>query len=152
MYYKVGDIIGENVDCTSKGEEYEISKDVIMHDMHNSAVFAKEEKLALTKVVKLLREANTTVFTICFTCKVDEKEVQEKLKKISEKDFKDAKSLAKQIFIGREKTSVARLSKSENHLGRSLVLDLASGGRIYALVDHRNIKWVILKNVKYIVN
>jgi hypothetical protein len=63
-----------------------------MHDMHNSAVFAKEEKLALTKIVKLLREANTAVFTICFTCKVDEKEVQEKLKKISEKDFKEGLS------------------------------------------------------------
>ena len=66
---------GENVDCTSKGQEYEISKDVIMYDMHSSSVFDKEEKLALTKVVKLLREANTTVFTICFTCKVDDKEV-----------------------------------------------------------------------------
>ena len=78
MYYKVGDINGNDVDCTSKGEEYEISKDVIMYDMHNSDVFAKEEKLALTKVVKLLREANTTVLTICFTCKVAKKEVQER--------------------------------------------------------------------------
>ena len=129
-----------------------VSRDVLEHEMYNSKVFGKEEKLALTKVVKLLREANTTVFTICFTCKVDEKEVQEKLKKVSEKDFKDAKNLAKEIFVGREKTIVARLSKSENHLGRSLVLDLAAGGRVYASVDHRNIKWVILKNVKYIVN
>jgi hypothetical protein len=129
-----------------------VSRDVLEHEMYNSKVFGKEEKLALTKVVKLLREANTTVFTICFTCKVDDKEVQEKLKKVSEKDFKDAKNLAKEIFVGREKTIVARLSKSENHLGRSLVLDLAAGGRVYASVDHRNIKWVILKNVKYIVN
>ena len=129
-----------------------VSRDVLEHEMYNSKVFGKKEKLALTKVVKLLREANTTVFTICFTCKVDEKEVQEKLKKVSEKDFKDAKNLAKEIFVGREKTIVARLSKSENHLGRSLVLDLAAGGRVYASVDHRNIKWVILKNVKYIVN
>ena len=128
-----------------------ISKDVLEHEMYNSKVFGKEEKLALTKVVKLLRDANTTVFSICFTCKVDEKEVQEKLKKVSEKDFKDVKNLAKQIFVGREKTIVARLSKSENHLGRSLVLDLAAGGRVYASVDHRNIKWVILKNVKYSV-
>ena len=49
-----------------------------MHGMHNSTVYAKEEKLALTKVVKLLREANTTVLTICFTCKVAKKEVQER--------------------------------------------------------------------------
>ena len=132
MYYRVGHINGKDVDCRSKSEDYEINKDVIMHDMHNSEVFAKEEKLALTKVVKLLKEANTTVFTICFTCKVDDKEVQDKLRKISEKDFKNSKGLAKEIFVGREKILVARLSKSENHLGRSLVLNLEIGGKAYA--------------------
>lgn len=50
--------------------------------------------------------------------------------------------------MGKEKTIVGRLSKSENHLGRSLVHDLTQG-RNYALVDHRNINWLIVKNVKY---
>jgi len=47
--------------------------------MHNAGVFAKEEKLALTKVVKILKEAKSTAFTISFNCKIDEKAVQEKL-------------------------------------------------------------------------
>jgi hypothetical protein len=43
--------------------------------MFNSEVFERTEKLPLTKIVKILREAHTKVFTINFNCKVDEKEV-----------------------------------------------------------------------------
>jgi hypothetical protein len=57
--------------------------------------------------------------------------------------------VAKEIFVGKESTVVGRLSNSENHLGRSLVVSFNKGP--YAQVDHRNIKWLILKNVKYIV-
>ena len=119
--------------------------------MYNSEAYEREEKQSLTNVVKILRDANTTVFTINFNCKVDEKEVHKKLKSISEKDFKDTNKLAKEIFLGKEKTIVGRLSKSENHLGRSLVLDLVRGNS-YALIDHRSINWLIVKNTKYIVN
>lgn len=118
--------------------------------MHNAAVFAKEEKLALTKIVKLLKEAHSTAFTVCFTCKVDEKAVQEKLQKLSEKEFKDTKNLAKELLLGRESTVTGRLSNTEGKLGRSLVR--AFDGAPYAQVDHRTIKWLIFKNVKYIVN
>jgi len=44
---------------------------------------------------------------------------------------------------------VGRLSKTEGKLGRSLVVGL--DGARFSQVDHRTIKWLILKNVKYIV-
>jgi hypothetical protein len=47
--------------------------------MYNANVFATEEKLSLTKVAKILEEANTTCFTVCFHAKVDEKVIKEKL-------------------------------------------------------------------------
>lgn len=150
-YYKIDQIQGENVICKQDGKLITISRDVVEHEMYNAKVFAKEEKIALTKVVKILREANTTVFTVCFTCKVDEKELQEKLKKANDKDLKNARNLAKDLFVGKEKTIVGRLSKSENHLGRSLIVCFDQHGQPYAQVDHRNIKWLILKNVKYVV-
>jgi hypothetical protein len=34
--------------------------------MQNASVFAKEEKLALTKVAKILEDAHTACFTVCF--------------------------------------------------------------------------------------
>ena len=42
------------------------------------------------------------------------------------------------------------MSKAEGKFGRSLVIDLGSEG--YRQVDHRTIKWLIIDNVKYIVN
>ncbi len=56
-------------------KDIEISRDIIENDMHNAGVFAKEEKLPLTKVVKVLKEANSAAFTICFNTKVDEKAI-----------------------------------------------------------------------------
>lgn len=75
-------------DATSNGIGYRISTHVFFHEMHNASVFDKEEKLSLTKVVKILKEAHSAIFTICFNCKVDEKSVRDRLKNLSEKDFK----------------------------------------------------------------
>jgi hypothetical protein len=90
--------------------------------MQNSSVFDKEEKMALTKVVKVLKEAGSTVMTICFNCKVDEKVVIEKMKGCSKEELKDSKTLAKEILTGKESTVIGRLSKTENNLGRSLIV------------------------------
>lgn len=51
--------------------------------MHNACVFASTEKLALTKVARILEEAKTACFTVCFTTKVDEKLIKEKLSKLT---------------------------------------------------------------------
>ena len=59
--------------------------------MHNSHVFAEEEKLPLTKVAAEFANCKSKAFTVCFTAKVNEKNVAEKLKDLSDKDFKDSK-------------------------------------------------------------
>jgi len=118
--------------------------------MYNASVYAKEEKLALTKVVKILKEANSTAFTVNFNCKVDDKAVQEKLEGASAQDLKDAKAFTKQLLLGRESTITGRLVKTEGKLGRSLVLGLERANN-FAQVDHRHINWLIFKNVKYVV-
>jgi hypothetical protein len=51
--------------------------------MYNASVFASTEKLALTKVARILEEAKTACFTVCFTTKVDEKLIKEKLSKLT---------------------------------------------------------------------
>jgi len=53
-----------------------ISRDILEYEMHNASVFASEEKLALTKMAQILEnEINSTCFTVCFNCKIDEKDV-----------------------------------------------------------------------------
>lgn len=89
--------------------------------MHNANVFDKEEKLALTKVVKMLKTAQSTAFTVCYTCKIDEKQIKEKFSALSEIEYADLKTVAKNILIGKESIVTGRLSSTEGKLGRSLV-------------------------------
>ena len=57
--------------------------------------------------------------------------------------------MVKDLVQGKEITITGRLSKTMNKLGRSLIVDLPSRG--YRTVDHRTIKWIVVKNVKYVV-
>jgi hypothetical protein len=57
--------------------------------MNNASVFAKEEKLALTKVANILQDAHTACFSVCFLAKVDEKAVKDKLQSLSAADLQD---------------------------------------------------------------
>jgi hypothetical protein len=121
--------------------------------MYNASVFATTEKMSLTKVAGVLGEANTACFTVCYTCKVDEKAVKERLAKVTAAELKDKaklRALAQEIMEGKETTIVGRLSKAMGKLGRSLIIDLPTQG--YRLVDHRTLKWLIIKNVKYVVS
>ena len=95
--------------------------------MFNASCFGKEEKLALTKVVKILRDAKSTAVTICFNKKVDEKLLQERLAKVTQDELKNSKKLAQELLTGEEKTLTARLSKTEGKLGRSLMVNLPRG-------------------------
>lgn len=118
--------------------------------MYNAAVYAKEEKLALTNVVKILKEANSVAFTINYNLKVDDKAIKDRLSTITENEYKDFKKLSKELLLGQEKTFVGRLTKTEGKLGRSLILSIPDYN--FISVDHRTINWLILKNVKYLVN
>lgn len=72
-YYKVKKIEGDQVECRSEGNNITISREILEYEMYNACIFAKEEKLPLTKVVKVLKDAHSTAFTINFNCKVDDK-------------------------------------------------------------------------------
>ena len=78
--------------------------------------------------------------------------MQEKLASVKAATLKDpatAKSLAKELLVGKETTIVGRLSKAEGRMGRSLVIDLPTQG--YRQVDHRTLKHLVIDNVKYAV-
>ena len=53
---------------------------------------------------------------------------------------------------GKKVLIVGHLVKSDSQLGRSLVIDLnAPIGHNYRLIDHRTIKEIVFRNVKYIL-
>jgi hypothetical protein len=47
--------------------------------MNNASVFASVEKVTMTRAAEILQDVHTACFTICFTVKVDEMAVQERL-------------------------------------------------------------------------
>lgn len=129
-----------------------IGRDLIddrAYGFHNASLYTKEERLPMTKLVEILHTANNTAFTVNFNCKVQEKDIGERLATVTAAE-KGGKALAKELLQGREVTVVGRLSSSENNLGRSGVVVFAGSQSPYVQVDHRGINWIILKGVKYI--
>jgi hypothetical protein len=148
-YFRVTKIDGDEITTQSSDHEVLVSRDILESEMYNASVYAKEEKLPITKVVKVLKEAHSTAFTISFNCKIDEKAVAQKLESCTAQEFKDAKKLAAELLTGKETIFTGRLTKTEGKLGRSLVVALNAYN--FASVDHRTINYLIIKNVKYIV-
>ena len=60
------------------------------------------------------------------------------------------KEITKNVVEGEECTIIGHLLKCDNHLGRSLVIDLeAPKENQIRQVDHRTIQSIILRNVKF---
>lgn len=78
-YYLTSDIKGDQVITKCSGKDIAVSKDILEYEMYNASVFATEEKITLTQMAELLEEANSTCFTVCFTSKVDESLVRDRL-------------------------------------------------------------------------
>ena len=117
--------------------------------MNNANVFDQEEKISKTALATKLAETGSEVIQVCFTTKPNEKVAAEVLSqlKAAPKNVAQAKDLIEQCLQGRERTITCYLVKSENNLGRSSIIELATGG--FKQVDHRSIKWLIVNNVKY---
>ena len=86
-----------------------------------------------------------------FRKKIDPKDVEETLSKVKESDLKD-KALAKYLCDGKQVTMTCFKTKSEDDLGRSLVIDLAQEwGKGFRQIDHRTVEELIIYGVKYTV-
>jgi hypothetical protein len=105
-YYKVTNINGDEIMTVCNAQKTKLSRDLIENEMYNPCVYAKEEKVALTKLVQLLNEANSVPLNISFSVKNEENKVNELLHSLKESDFKNKKTLAQKL-MGDEKTIVA---------------------------------------------
>lgn len=150
-YFKIQEALSDNKVLTKcDDKEILVSRDILEYEMNNANVFASEEKVPLTKIAQILEsEVHSTCFTVCFNCKVDEKEVKSKLASLKKEELSDAKKLAKEILSGKETTLVGHIAKSDSKMGRTLMIELNQHG--FRQIDHRSIKWFIVKNVKYVV-
>jgi hypothetical protein len=75
MYFDVKYVHRDTVMAESNDVLIEVDRVIMVEEMNNANVFDKVEKLPFTKVVKVLKEANSSAFSVCFHTKVDVKAV-----------------------------------------------------------------------------
>lgn len=72
QYFKVLSLDPVSKEACLIGEKGIIaSYNVIASSFHSASIFNSEERVTLTKVAKLLNNALTTCFTVCFNAKID---------------------------------------------------------------------------------
>jgi len=150
QYYKFNHECGgadKDKECT----EYNKNMDTIqvpqaqLLDCFSASLFDKEEKVTRTEMVKKLINAKETAFTVTFRKLKKEEEITERLRNIKNKKDLQDKKLAKELIEGDLHTLTGHLLKSENHLGRSLVIDLNQPyGQSFRQVDHRTLQELTL--------
>jgi len=125
MYMTVQNVLADSIIVKDNfGREFTLKGPKLIEEVVNSAAqYEKEEKVTMTTAANTLVSAGDSAFTVVFL-KAD----------------------------GTERTLVGRLIDTENHMGRSNVVDLqVTSGSPNRQVDHRTIKSIILKGVKYVV-
>jgi len=153
-YLKVMKVDGSMITVKNQlGGSWFISKDLLEKDMWSADHFDKEIKCNMTDLSEIIETCSDTIFKVQFKCKVDPKNIEAELKDLKLKDLKkgdEIKKLAKQFTEGKTEVITGHLVESENHFGRSLVIDLnAPANNNMRQVDHRHIEWIIFRNVKY---
>ena len=68
-----------------------MSKDLLVRDTYSADHFEKEVKCTMTDLADIIQLCGDTVFKVSFKKKVDQKDVEEKVKKVNPKDAKDIK-------------------------------------------------------------
>ena len=135
QYMKVLQISGSTIKLENQdGRIVEIDKEVLLCDSYSADHFEKEVTCNMTELSEILKGAKDTIFKVEFKKKVDEKSILEKLTHVSKATLKKEeaiKTLAKEIIEGEQVTLIGHLVESEQHMGRSLIIDLE------APVDHR---------------
>lgn len=153
-YLKVENIEGNKITVHNHlGGKWFISKDILERDMWSADHYEQEVKCSMTDLSEIIEQCSDTVFSVRFRKKIDAKDIEAQLAKVNKNlisKAEEVKKLAKNFLEGEEVTITGHLIESENHLGRSLVIDLnAPLNNNFRQVDHRTIEWIIFRNVKY---
>ena len=134
-------------------KKYFISKDIIENEMYRADHFDKKENITQTELVEHLKDAGDKIFKVTFNKLRTEEETSILLMEMEKEDFDDKKKIskfAKGIMEGEKVAIIGHLINTETKMGRSLIIDLNSENKNkFKLVDHRNIKSLIIGNVNY---
>lgn len=162
QYYRVLKIIkpstlssnGEVQLVNDRGMKLSIDSNILEEGSYSADQVFEIESLSRTDLASVLESAKSDIFTVCFDKQPNPETLIQKLKDTSFSilsENKTLKSLAKDLLQGEERILVGHLFNSEPKMGRSLVVDLeAEDEHPVRMVDHRTIKWIILRGKQYV--
>lgn len=138
------------------GLTFAVNGKQLIEGMNSADQFTETKTVSMTEAASVLENAGDTVFMCSFNKMANEETVAEALGKLSVTDLTTPKTLKKHLkslLVGEERILVGHLINSEAKLGRSSVVDLniAKGQHNVRLIDHRQINFIVIKGVKYIV-
>lgn len=163
QYYRVAQIIGKEVDVVN-----DLGQTITLPDIYvdaclvSASQYSKEEKISKTDAINLLTSSANMAITVNFNKKVDDKIAKQGLydlypnkggKILSEGDFKKKVDASyKSITEGEERTMTGRHTGHINEFGRLSFTDMEiTTGHNQRQVDPRELNWMIIKGIKYIV-
>lgn len=158
-YCKVINVLGGGVRIQNEfGKVWDVGGEILENEMvFSSDQYDTTEKVSMKRLVELLEDAGDAVFTCIFHRQPKEVDVKKAITSINKGKILSNNQIEEVItnaYKGRERTVIGYRIGTDG-LGRTLAIDLKkddlSKSRIIS-IDHRTIKELILKNVKYIKN
>ena len=157
QYYEVVSIDEEKNQYQLKnqqGFEFIVTPGIVEAEMFSADQFTSDVKVTRSELVSILESAGDTCFTVTFMKQTKDKDIADRLKDIDMSEYtsdRARRKLARELIAGEERVLRGYLQSTEPKLGRSMVIDLAipEGRHNIRLVDHRTIKSIVLKNVRY---
>ena len=153
QYLKVTRIEPHGVYCLNdNGNEVIFQRNLLQYVCYSADHFRTEVGCNMTELVEILRSAKDSIFTVKFNAQPTERKIEEALGKMKVADIKkDYKGVCSTVSKGQEVTLVCHLAHTEELMGRTLVVvpNSSKSENGFALIDHRTIQHIILRNVKY---
>lgn len=152
-------VAGDTVTVRNEeGKQWQISTDIVANECYSASQYTEEKKVTRSELSSVLRNAGDTCFEARFEKQVTAKQVADVLKEVHESEpdtfAKPAKrrKLAAMLTTGADRTLVGYAKHDAEGrglvaMGRSKVQDLEARGE--RLIDHRTLKSMTVKNIKY---
>lgn len=138
-----------------EGMAWTIAASILENEAYTADQYTEQREVSRTEMVEALESAGESVFAVVFDKKISQKDIVQALQELDEIPDKKTQlnKLAKSLLAGEERRLVGYLASTEPKMGRSTVVDLEIPADRYRLrlVDHRTIKELILRNVRYIL-
>ena len=162
QYYKVIENTPTSIRVQNeRGFEFTIGKNIVEEGIYTAHQYKEEKQITRTELISIFSSIGDTVFTVCFNKQPTVEAINSAIESANKGKIipiKELKKIVKEAYKGEERILRGYLVQVETGFGRSMVIDLEADkgtrpdydGRLRQ-VDHRTLKWLIYKNVKYIV-